>query len=174
MNSDLVEVCKLGKTIGLKGFVKLHDLSDFPSQFKKGAKFYDADSREFTLESYDTARKVAKFVGFDDVDQASNLTNLTLYRTVADTRKYCKLSNGEYFYFDVVGCDVLENELNLGSVADILEVANGFLFCVKTHENLSNFAKEFFIPYSDRFVEKIDIAAKKIYVRRSLEILENS
>ena len=41
MKSDLVEVCILGKTVGLKGALKLHNRSDFIEQYKKGAKFYD-------------------------------------------------------------------------------------------------------------------------------------
>mgnify|MGYP003325207756 CR=1 FL=1 len=43
MNSDLLEVAKLGRTVGLKGALKLHNLSDFESQFKKGAKFFTKD-----------------------------------------------------------------------------------------------------------------------------------
>ena len=40
MPDELLEVAKIGKTIGLKGALKLHDKSDFPKQFKKGANFF--------------------------------------------------------------------------------------------------------------------------------------
>ena len=43
LKDDMLEVALLGKTIGLKGAIKLHNRSDFPSQFKKGAKFYLTD-----------------------------------------------------------------------------------------------------------------------------------
>lgn len=176
MKSNLVEVCKLGKTIGLKGFLKLHDFSDFPSQFKKGAKFYDMNSREFTIDNYDKTRSLVRFAGFLDIDTASALTNLTLYRTLDDTRKYCKLQKDEYFYFDIISCLVIENELVLGEIIDILEIGSGFLFAIKTANDLVNsgLTKEFFIPYNDNFIKKVDLEARRIHVMNSLEILRNS
>ena len=37
--NELLQVARLGKTVGLKGGLRLYNLSDFPTQFKKGAKF---------------------------------------------------------------------------------------------------------------------------------------
>ena len=39
LKDDMLEVALLGKTIGLKGAIKLHNRSDFPSQFKKVQNF---------------------------------------------------------------------------------------------------------------------------------------
>mgnify|MGYP000951624045 CR=1 FL=1 len=40
MNSDIVKVATIGRCVGLKGYLKLHNKSDFPEQFKKGATFF--------------------------------------------------------------------------------------------------------------------------------------
>ena len=37
--NELLSVAKLGRVVGLKGALKLHNLSDFKEQFKKGACF---------------------------------------------------------------------------------------------------------------------------------------
>lgn len=174
MKNNLIEVCKLGKTIGLKGAIKLHNYSDFPEQFKKGAKFYDKNGKEFVIFSFDKAKFTAVFDGFFDVELAKTLTNTTLYRTLEDTKKYCKLKNDEFFYFDIIGLEIIEDNQILGIISDILEVGSGFLFAVKTNPNLTQYAKEFFIPYLDNFIEKVDLEKKQICVKNSFEILKNS
>nr|MBP3724439.1 16S rRNA processing protein RimM [Campylobacter sp.] len=174
MKNNLIEVCKLGKTIGLKGAIKLHNHSDFPEQFKKGAKFYDKNGKEFVIFSFDKTNFTAIFDGFFDIDLAKTLTNTTLYRTLEDTKKYCKLKKDEFFYFDIIGCEIVEDNQILGVVSDILEIGAGFLFAVKTSQNFSTYPKEFFIPYLDNFIEKVDLDKKQIFVKNSLEILKNS
>ncbi|MDO8260641.1 MAG: ribosome maturation factor RimM, partial [Candidatus Magasanikbacteria bacterium] len=43
--SKLLHIATIGKTVGLKGDMKLHIQSDFPEQFKKGSSFFiDADA----------------------------------------------------------------------------------------------------------------------------------
>lgn len=174
MNNNLVEVCKLGKTVGLKGAVKLHNYSDFPEQFKKGAIFYDKNGNEFVIFSFDKVNSTVIFDGFFNIDLAKTLTNTILYRTLDDTRKYCKLKKDEFFYFDIIGCEILENNEILGIVNDILEAGGGFLLNIKTNQNFTDYAKEFFIPYIDNFIEKVDLSSKQIFVKNSLEILKNS
>ncbi len=176
MKNDLVGVCKLGKTVGLRGALKLHNFSDFPNQFKKGVKFYAADGREFVVKSYNSTSSLIVFEGFESVELAASLVNLTLYRSAEDTRKHCKLGKDEFFYFDVIDCEIFEGDSNLGVVRDILEAGGGYLFEVVTADKLvkDGLAQSFYIPYNDHFVLSIDVAAKKILVENSLAILENS
>ena len=43
---DMLEVAKLGKVVGLKGALRLHNLSDFLAQFKAGAVFKSKGGQE--------------------------------------------------------------------------------------------------------------------------------
>ena len=97
--SELVEVALLGKTVGLKGFVRLHNKGDFPNQFKKNAIFYDGDGNELVVKNYNSANDTISFYGFEDIDSAKTLTNKIIYTTKEETRKNCKLKKGEFFYF---------------------------------------------------------------------------
>lgn len=181
--SDLLEVAKLGRTVGLKGALKLHNLSDFEAQFKKGAKFITKsstlkNSAELVIKSYEPSKSLVIFEGFESIELANTLVNSVLLRSIEDTRKFCKLGKDEYFYFDIIGSKICENSRILGLVKDICEVGAGFLFCVETDEqilaNEPKLPKEFFIPYNDHFVLSVDIKAKEIITQNSYAILENS
>ncbi|WP_169941943.1 ribosome maturation factor RimM [Campylobacter sp. RM15925] len=176
MKSDLVEVGILGKSVGLKGFVRLHDKSDFPKQFKKDAKFIDKDGNELVVKSFNNANSSILFYDFEDIDLAKTLTNRTIYTTQELTRQTCNLKKDEFFYFDILGCKIYENDQNLGVVEDIEDGSANHLFYIKTDEELvqKGLAKNFYIPYVNAYVEKIDIQNKIIYTKNAFLILENS
>ena len=71
---------------------------------------------------------------------------------------------------------VYEGEILLGKIDDILEVGAGFLFNIQTSTELINkgLAKQFYIPYQDNFIIKIDINSKRVDVKNSMDILLNS
>lgn len=176
MPDELLEVAKIGKTIGLKGALKLHDKSDFPKQFKKGAKFYLKSGEILEILSFNSANSSVIFVGFDSIEKATNLINQTLYQTKEATKKSCKLNKDEFFYFDIIGLEICENSQILGVVSDIIETGANYLFEVTTSQNLVEFGlpKTFFVPYIDNFVEKICLDESKIYTKNAKAILENS
>ncbi|HEG2580826.1 TPA: 16S rRNA processing protein RimM [Campylobacter lari] len=174
MKNDLIQVAKLGKSVGLKGYVKLHNLSDFYEQFKIGVKFFDINQKIYTIKAFDKTRSLVLFEGFESVETAKTLTNITLFQTIEATKETCKLKKDEYFYFDIIGCDVFENEQKLGVVEDILENGVGYLFCIKCDEKLQTKVKNFYIPYVDKYIQKVDVENKKIFTQSALDILENS
>ncbi|WP_169752942.1 ribosome maturation factor RimM [Campylobacter mucosalis] len=176
MNSEFIQVATLGKSVGLKGYLKLHNKSDFIEQFKKDSKFFDEKGAEFVIKHFDKTNSTALFYGFENVDLAKNLTNKTLYTTKELTRKSCKLKKNEYFYFDIIGLNVVENDEILGVVTDIDDTTSNHLLEVKTAKNLVDLklAKHFFIPYVDNFIISVDLDLKQISVKNSKAILENS
>ncbi|WP_279176668.1 ribosome maturation factor RimM [Campylobacter insulaenigrae] len=176
MNNELIQVAKLGKSVGLKGYVKLHNLSDFFEQFKKGAKFFDANQKIYTIKSFDASRSLALFENYESLESAKMLTNLSLYQTKELTRQTCILDKDEYFYFDIIGCEIFEDNIRLGVVKDILESGSNFLFLIQSDIDLVNrsLAQNFYVPYVDKYIQNIDIEHKKIFAKYALELLENS
>ncbi|MDA3046037.1 ribosome maturation factor RimM [Campylobacter sp. JMF_01 NE2] len=176
MPENLLEVAKLGKTVGLKGALRLHDKSDFPKQFKKGAKFYLQDGTVLEISAFLQSNSTVKFVGFESIELAQNLVNKTLYQTIENTRKNCPLKKGEFFYFDILGLSVCEDGEILGEVSDIMESGSAYLFEVKTASELVNLglASTFFVPYLDNFVVQISLDERKILTKNAKAILENS
>ncbi|MCX2682791.1 ribosome maturation factor RimM [Campylobacter sp. MIT 21-1685] len=187
---QFVCVAKLGKSIGLKGYIRLHNLSDFPSQFKKDAVFFtsfhsvcDIDfSKKLTIKHYNSFNKIVLFENYNSREKVKELTNIYLYQSIEYTRNTCILKKDEYFYFDILGCElwVFMSDLKLqkiGKVKDIIENTMGYLFEIQTDENMikKGFAKIFYVPYLDKFVKKIEIEKSRIFCTIDVFfILENS
>ncbi|MBF7049289.1 16S rRNA processing protein RimM, partial [Campylobacter volucris] len=70
MKNDLVQVAKLGKSVGLKGYLKLHNLSDFFEQFKRGAKFFDINQKIYTIKDFDQNKSLVLFENYENLDLA--------------------------------------------------------------------------------------------------------
>ena len=159
MNEALVLVAKLGRTVGVQGFVRLHNISDFPEQFECGASFFDKNSRVLKIKARN-AQSVL-FEGFESLESAKTLVNLELFQSVEKSRASCKLNEGEFFYFDIIGLKVFENGLLLGVVKDILPAGNDLLL-IKSDESLvkKGFVSEFYLPYVDFYVKSVELGAK--------------
>lgn len=159
MNEALVLVAKLGRTVGVQGFVRLHNLSDFPEQFECGASFFDKNSRVLKIKARN-AQSVL-FEGFESLESAKTLVNLELFQSVEKSRASCKLGDDEFFYFDIIGLEVFENGLLLGVVKDILPAGNDLLL-IKSDESLvkKGFASEFYLPYVDFYVKSVELGTK--------------
>ncbi len=177
-NNNFVQVAKLGKTIGLKGYVKLHNLSDFPKQFKKGMSYFCLElKKELIIKHYNSSNSTILFENHENLNDAKQLTNCSLYQSIEKSREICKLKKDEFFYFDILKCEVFDPFQKLGKVINIVETGTSYLLEIQTDEILTskNYTKTFFIPYLDKFVSKIDIEKYHIFCTEdAFLILENS
>lgn len=172
MNKILV--AKIGKTVALRGYLRLHILSDFPYIFKKNSAFMSSDDRTLKIKNFDKEKSLVLFEGYEDVNLAKDLTNLELYQSLEDTKKYCKLNKDEFFYFDIISCEIFEDSLKLGKVIDILQTSASYLFLVQVDKSLGqDFATQFYLPYANFYIESVDIKSKKIYAKNALELLKS-
>ena len=122
-------------------------------------------------------KDLIKFQDYEDVDLAKKLTNSELFTTEEATKEYCKLKENEFFWFDLISCEVFEDDLKLGKVKDIHRYPLNDYLEVETDFNLveRKLPKNFLIPHIfGDFIDKVDIENKKIFVKNSFDILENS
>ena len=167
-----IPIAKLGKSHGVKGWQKIHLLTDFPEQFKPGVTF-SSDKVNLTIEKVDLKRGLVKFKGVDTPEDAKKLTNRVLYTTEEESKKNIKLKKDEYFWFDIIGCDVFEDGKRLGKVKDI-ERADVDYLVIDTDEELvkNGYPKRFLIDFK-RNVEDVDLENKKIYAKKAMELLDS-
>lgn len=175
LKTNRFQVAKLGKAVGLFGEMKFHTKSDFPEQFKAGAVF-DSKRGQLEIEAYTPERDLIKFKGVDSVEAAKRLTNVDLFTTEEKTRQDIKLEDGQYFWFDIVGSSVYEDELLLGTVAEIERLGVTDYLKLDTDENLvsKKMPNSFLIPYLKNFILEVDTKSKQIKVRGGFDILEAS
>jgi 16S rRNA processing protein RimM len=173
---ELLQVAKLGRLVGLKGEMKLHISSDFPEQFKKGESFLTDKDFDLEIFSYNKKRNLISFKGFQDRDSAQRLVNLNLFTTLQKTNENCSLKENEFFWFDVIDSLVKEDKILLGVVKDIQRLSQGDYLIIKTDKELidKGLAKEFFVPYIDRYILSFDKDEKIVYTKDAYLILESS
>lgn len=173
---SMIHIATLGKTVGLKGDMKLHIQSDFPEQFVKGAVFFINKHDTITFGEINLEKGLIKIKGYDTPESAKKLTNAKLYTTLEKTKQDIRLEEGEYFWFDIVECDVYEDSKRLGKVQEVERITLSDYLLIETDAKLVNegFAKSFLVPYHKNFISSVDIEAKKIETTGALDILEAS
>jgi 16S rRNA processing protein RimM len=172
----LLHIATIGKTVGIKGDMKLHIKSDFPEQFTSGASFLINKKDTITLSDVNLERGLVKINNITNPEDAKKFTNTKLFTTYEETRKNCHLNEGEYFFFDLEDCDVYENEELLGRVKELERINVTNYLSIVTDASLveKGFAKSFLVPFIEPFKVAVDIEAKRIILRGAKDILEAS
>lgn len=175
-SEQLLHIATIGKTVGFRGELKLHIFTDFLEQFKKNSSFYINNQDILTIEKVDLNRSLIKFMGYDDMQKAQKLVNKDLFTTIERTRVECHLADGEYFWFDLIGCVISENGEVLGSVLEVDRIAGVNYLFIQTSKELvdSGFVKKFLIPNIKPFIISVDIDSKSIISSGAKDILEAS
>ncbi|WP_428024130.1 ribosome maturation factor RimM [Arcobacter sp.] len=174
--NNKIYVAKLGKSVGLKGEIKIFIDSDFPEQFKKGATFTTNKGNLLTVKDFNESRGTILFNEIDNIDEAKKFTNQQLFTSPEDTKQNCKLEENQYFWFDLMNCEIYEDGELLGQIVDIHRYPLGDYFEIKTTQDLvkKSFPKTFLLPYEKNYILNVDIINKKIDAKDAKAILENS
>ncbi len=173
---QLLHIATIGKTVGIKGDMKFHVKCDFPEQFHNGASFFTNLKKNITLNDVNLDRGIIKIDGINTIEDAKKFTNTKLFTTREETRKNCHLDNGEYFWFDLEDCKVLEDGKLLGVVNEVERIAITNYLNIKTSDELvkSGSAKVFLVPFQEPFKLSVDIEKKIITISGGMDILEAS
>ena len=146
-----MEKLKIGKVLGthaLKGELKIRSYSDFNDQrFVIGNKLYLNNIEDPFIIKTVRIHKGNYLVSFEGL-QDINLVE-----------KYVVLEDNEYFYDDLIGCKVKENDQVIGTVESIYFNGAQDILNVKTTK------KTIAIPYVDAFIVDEDIENKVIEVQ---------
>lgn len=173
-----IYIAKLGKAVGLKGQMRLFVESDFPEQFRKGQTFITQKNQHLEIDFINTTKDLVKFIGVDDVDTARKLTNSLLYTSIEESQKNCNLGKSQFFWFDIIGCQIKEDDNILGIVSDIQRLPTDDYMIIETNESLletnEKAAKSFMIPYNNNFVLEVSLEKKVITTINCFDIFQAS
>ena len=144
---------KVGAARGLDGTVKIIPLTDFEGRFDDLEEI-SVGGKIFRVEEvkHIGGQIFIKFTGVDNREAAKALTNKFL---TVDRKDAAPLADGEFYTFDIIGCDVFDGDKKLGTVTDVLKTGSNDVFEVDGN---------ILIPALKSVVCSIDIAAKKILV----------
>lgn len=166
-NKIMKQYLKVGtilKTQGLKGEVRVYSTTSFKDiRYKKGNTLYillkNGEYQEVKVNSFYTKGEnldVISFKNYDSIELIEPFIGLELCALKDENI----LFDDEYFYDDLKGCTVFDEENNeLGIVSSVEEFPSQETLKV-TGKN----KKFFFVPFNDFFVKDVDTKNKKIVI----------
>lgn len=151
--ANQIIIGKVGAARGLDGTVKIIPLTDFEGRFD-GLEKISVGGKIFAVEQvkHISGQLFMKFAGIDSRESARTLTNKFLTVDRADA---APLADGEFYTFDIIGCEVFDGDKKIGTVTNVLKTGSNDVFEVDG---------KILIPALKSVVKSIDVAAKKISV----------
>ena len=157
-----VEVGKIVNTHGIKGEVKIKSNSDFtdkrfqPGEIVEIAR-KDKAPLEFKIASYRMHKglHMLTFEGINNINDIEYLKGETLLQE--RDHEEIELGEHEYYYSDIIGWTVFNEDTPIGRVIEIFETGANDVWVVKGD-------KEYLIPYIADVVKEIDVEGRRIQI----------
>jgi 16S rRNA processing protein RimM len=161
---DYYNVGTIINTQGLQGEVRVFPVTDFPEErFKKGAQLALFDRQDQFVDQLEVraARSqknyyIVKFAGLTDINQVEKYKNFTL--KVAKEH-LSALTEGEFYYHDIIGLDVRADGELIGRVAEILQPGANDVWVVKRAGR-----KDLLLPYINSVMLNINLVENFVEV----------
>lgn len=168
---DRIAVGRIGKSHGLKGWVRVHSYSGETGHFRgmERAELVAVDraadpgraqprGQEFALDAVQERNGVVlvKFRGIDTAEQARSLTGREMW---VDRSHAAALQEDEYYLQDLVDCRVFLHEEERGRVRAVWDNGHTDFLEVELADGSTRN-----VPFHREFVTEVDIDAKRIVV----------
>lgn len=148
---------------GIKGEVKVLSCTDFAKErYKKGNQVIlnnpkTNDEVIFNIASYKNIKgmDVISFEGKEDINLVLKYIG---YEVLIERNEKLK-EKDNYFYSDLLNCQVIYNDEIIGNVINIIDNGIHYLLRIKRTDK-----KDLLYPFVEKFIEKIDVENKKIYL----------
>ena len=150
------------KTFGIKGELKIANLSDF-DRFEKGKKVYILHNEEYILVTISKKRETngylyVAFENMEDINLVEKYHGDYIFISEEDREK---LEDGKHYYDEIIGSNVYnQHKVYIGLVNDIIELPNGLLLEIKQSSG-----KISLVPYVKEFVKSVDSETKTIFIQ---------
>ena len=157
IDSNLICVGSVGKSKGLKGEFRLNSYclpkENILTYSKLKIEGYDTHSIEYIKSEKN--HFIAKLKEINDIESISKLTNSKIYIYKDDLPD---LKNNEYYWHELIGLDVKNNEgMHFGKVDSLIETgANDVLVVLGD--------KEYLIPYIKQVILEVNLETNMIRV----------
>ena len=148
-NTDLVEIGILSKPHGLRGEIKLN-LHSPDSNLIINIKEVYIDSIVFKVS---TVKKIPNgaLIKFLSKDDRTSVEKLVKKRVFVDKQIIPTLPNGNYYFFELIGSNVVYNDEIIGTLIEIVETKANNIYVVKEFNG-----KEILIPKTKSFIRKFN------------------
>jgi len=179
-SNRLIFIGKITKTTGIDGSLKVTTATDFPERFKTVRLVKLVNSQNLFLKHRITGsenfyiQKVSilngyiriKFDGYNTIEEAEKLKGFYIG---IDEKERIVLPDENYYYYDLIGCDLYDGEKHIGKIISIEDFGSGDLLKIAAVNG-----KEILIPFLKEFIKEIDTTNKRINAELIEGFTENS
>lgn len=162
-------IAKIDQVYGKDGYVKLRSFSDFPDRFLSLKLVYIdfwGDKKTFYVEDVKdvNGKIIIKFKSFDSTRDSQVLIDREIY---VEENNAISLPDNYFFVHDLIGSEVIVEKKPIGFVTDVIKGKANDVLVISTDDG-----EEKLIPFVLKFIEKFDVAEKKLVLNISKEFLE--
>lgn len=157
---DCYQLGEVIKTHGLKGEISIHLDVDFPEEYENLESVFLLQKGKLVPFFIDTIqingnKALVRLEDIDSIESASELVKSEIYLPLS----FLPELRGEgYYYHDMVGCEVFEEDQLLGIVKEVIDLSGNELISVMKE------GQELLIPMKDEILKKVDIKSRRIDV----------
>ncbi|NLW15952.1 MAG: ribosome maturation factor RimM [Erysipelothrix sp.] len=149
------------KPFGIRGEVKIKPTTDFAEDRYKVGNTIELVLNDVTntykIESlrHHQGSLLVKFVGLDSLNDVE-----FFHRAIIQIERDAmhELDEGEYYFVDLVGCDVICDDINLGKVTEVMDLPAHPVLRVKSDD------EDKLIPFVDPFIKDVSMDTKTITI----------
>ena len=157
-------VGKIVNTQGLQGEMRVLSVTDFAEErFKKGNRLALFDKKDQFVMDVEIAshRKVKNFdiIKFKGMYHINDIEKFRDFSLKVAEEDLTDLEDGEFYYHEIIGLEVYENDLLLGTIKEILQPGANDVWVVKRKGK-----RDLLLPYIPPVVLGIDIEQGRVDV----------
>ena len=173
IDKDYLRIGKVREAHSLKGALKIVNFSDLIERFQPNSKifiFTDSCYKPYTIEKVNPLKDkmlIVKFVEITDRNSAEALRGCELFITTAMAESSRQLlAKDDFYYYDLMECEVFHNNVLIGKVTDIMN-AGGDILIIENSDK-----KKIMIPFVKDIVDTANIKNKRLDVNPPEGLLE--
>ena len=157
-------VGKIVNTQGLQGEMRVLSVTDFAEErFKKGNRLALFDKKDQFVMDVEIAshRKVKNFdiIKFKGMYHINDIEKFRDFSLKVAEEDLSDLEDGEFYYHEIIGLEVYENDVLLGTIKEILQPGANDVWVVKRKGK-----RDLLLPYIPTVVLGIDIEQGRVDV----------
>ncbi|MFS9220625.1 ribosome maturation factor RimM [Streptococcus sanguinis] len=157
-------VGKIVNTQGLQGEMRVLSVTDFAEErFKKGNALALFDKKDQFVMDVEIAshRKVKNFdiIKFKGMYHINDIEKFRDFNLKVREEDLTDLEDGEFYYHEIIGLEVYENDVLLGTIKEILQPGANDVWVVKRKGK-----RDLLLPYIPPVVLGIDIEQGRVDV----------
>jgi len=158
---DYFEIGHISNTHGLRGEMKVRPFTADKKRYEELKRILidiKGEFKEYEIEGVRYQKDVVllKLKGVDDIDAAEKLKNHYISIKREDTKE---LEEDEFFIADLIGCEIFENNVLIGSLTDVFTAGASDVYVIKRKGK-----KDLLLPALKSIVKNIDVENNRIEV----------